>query len=681
MRHGLRRVTQAHVDARLLVERIRHARIARLFVIVADDDAPGLVHVQNGHAVDGRALGRVGRRVHHVVGAHDEHKVGLGKERIHHIHLEQMLVLHIGLGQEHVHVPGHAPRHRMDGVVHRGAVGLQRVGKLLDLVLRLRQRHAVARHDDHPSGRVQQLRKRGVVIACRRVAAVRGRRHIAPDEIHQMGHGLRRIAQAHVDAGFLVERVRHAGIARLFVIVADDDAPGLVHVQNGHAVDGRALGRVGRRVHHVVGAHDEHKVGLGKERIHHIHLEQMLVLHIGLGQEHVHVPGHAPRHRMDGVVHRGAVGLQRVGKLLDLVLRLRQRHAVARHDDHPSGRVQQLRKRGIVIVIGGGRAGSGGPGRPGGRRWRRRRGSGRGGAGLPAGHRGLAQQDGHEPPVHGLAHDAREHVARRADDAAHGDEQRVGHGKARDGAGDAAHGVEQGNGDGHVRPAHAQGEHDAEERAGGEHESNHEPGQKTGGDIVDAEGHQHQAQQEVDDAAVIGQHDGPLRQHLVQLARGHEGTGNGGHARAEGQAGVDAVEGRLRTHIHQHDESHQGGGAAAEAVEKGHELRHLDHLDLVGEEESEGHAHGNGDPEVDGTKGIVAEHGDDNSQGHGPGGNGIAPDGGLDVAHQVQAVEDGNSEHRGNDVVIERAHARSFSLASGGGRGRTGPSASCRRSS
>ena len=405
----------------------------------------------------------------------------------------------------------------------------------------------------------------------------------------------------------------------------------------------------------------------------------MLIVHIGLGQKHVHVPRHAPRHGMDGVVHGGAVGLQRVGQLLHLVLRLRQRHAVARHDDHPFGRAQQPRKRGVVIGRGGSRGGTGGAG---GRSGGRRRGGGRSGAGLPAGHRGLAQKNGHEPPVHGLAHDAREHVARRADDAAHGDEQRVGHGKARDGAGDAAHGVEQGNGDGHVRAAHAQREHDAEKRAGDEHEPDHEPRQKAGGDIVDAERHEHQTQQEVDDAAVIGQHDGPLRQHLMQLARGHKGTGNGGHARTEGQAGVNAVEGRFRAHIHQHDEAHQGGGAAAEAVEKGHELRHLDHLDLVGEEKAEAHARGDGDPEVDGTKGIIAEHGDDNGQGHGPGGNGIAPDGGLDVAHQVQAVEDGNGEHRGNDVVIERAHARSFSLGSDGGRGRAVlPSASCRRSS
>ena len=68
-----------------------------------------------------------------------------------------MLVIHVGFGQEHVHVAGHAARHGMDGVIDLGASGFQGVGQLLDLVLGLGQGHAVAGHDDHVLGSGQQL--------------------------------------------------------------------------------------------------------------------------------------------------------------------------------------------------------------------------------------------------------------------------------------------------------------------------------------------------------------------------------------------------------------------------------------------------------------------------------------------------------------------------------------------
>ena len=81
---------------------------------------------------------------------------------------------------------------------------------------------------------------------------------------------------------------------------------------------------------------------------------------------------------------------------------------------------------------------------------------------------------------------------------------------------------------------------------------------------------------------MIGKNYGPLWEHLMQLASSHKGAGNGGHARAEGETGVNAVKSGFRAHISQHDQAHQGRCAAAKAVEKGHQLRHLDHLDLVG---------------------------------------------------------------------------------------------------
>ena len=670
MGHGLGGVAQAHVHSRLFVERIFHASIAWLFVKVADDDVFGLVRIQNGHAVDGRALGGIGRRVDHVVGPHDNRQIRLWKERVHRVHFQQMLIVHIGFSQKHVHVPGHPAGNRVNGVIHLGPVGLQRVRQLLDLMLGLGQGHAVAGHDDHPFGGMQQAGKRRILVFGGCWSFGRGLLACAARQLDQTGDGFCGVAQAHVYARLFVERILHASITRLFVKVADDDVFGLVHIQNGHAIDGRALGGIGRRIDHVIGPHDDGQIRLWKERVHRVHFQQMFIVHIGFSQKHVHVPGHPAGNRVNGVIHLGPVGLQRVRQLLDLMLGLGQGHAVAGHDDHPFGPAQEPGEFGIFIS-------SRGLCRRGGRGCRPRRGRGRdrsgrsGGvgrrAGLFAAYRGFAKQDGHEPPVHGLAHDAGEHVASRADDAAHGDEQRVGHGKAGNGAGNAAHGIEQRNGDGHVRAAHAQGEDHAKERAGDEHQADHQPGQELRRNVIDRQGQRHHPQQDVDYPAVIGQHDGPLRQKLVQLSGCHKGACNGGHAGAEGQTSVDAVKGRFRAHVHQHDQAHQGGRAAAEAVEKSHQLRHLDHLDLVGEKKAKAHACGNGDPDIERAERAVLEHGHDNGQGHGPGRNGIAADGGLNLAHEVQAVENGQGQHWGDDV-IESAHARSFSLESGNGR-------------
>jgi hypothetical protein len=53
-------------------------------------------------------------------------------------------------------VAGHAARHRVDGVAHFRAALFQQVGQFAHDVLRLRHGHAVAGHEDHRAGAVQQ---------------------------------------------------------------------------------------------------------------------------------------------------------------------------------------------------------------------------------------------------------------------------------------------------------------------------------------------------------------------------------------------------------------------------------------------------------------------------------------------------------------------------------------------
>ncbi len=61
---------------------------------------------------------------------------------------EDFVVGHVGFGEQHVHVARHAARDRVDGVLHFDAFLLQLVRHFVQRVLRLRDRHAVARHDD-----------------------------------------------------------------------------------------------------------------------------------------------------------------------------------------------------------------------------------------------------------------------------------------------------------------------------------------------------------------------------------------------------------------------------------------------------------------------------------------------------------------------------------------------------
>ncbi len=116
----------------------------------------GLVHVEHRHAVDRRALVGLGGRVDHVVGADDEGDVGLGELAVDVLQLEHFVIGHVGFGQQHVHVPGHAARDRVDRVFDADAVLLEHVAHLAQRMLRLGDRHAVAGNDDDAVGLLQQ---------------------------------------------------------------------------------------------------------------------------------------------------------------------------------------------------------------------------------------------------------------------------------------------------------------------------------------------------------------------------------------------------------------------------------------------------------------------------------------------------------------------------------------------
>src|SRR5258705_2444778 len=133
-------------------------------------------------------------------------------------------------------------------------------------------------------------------------------------------------------------------------------------------------------------------------------LEHLVIGHVGFGQQHVHVAGHATRDRVDRVLHLDAFLLQQIAHFAQRVLGLRHRHAVAGHDDdlggvlHDEGGVVGRAELGRLLLAAGA--------------------TGRGGLAAEA-----AEDDRDEGTVHRAAHDVGQDRARRADQRA-GDNQR-----------------------------------------------------------------------------------------------------------------------------------------------------------------------------------------------------------------------------------------------------------------
>ena len=154
---------------------------------------------------------------------------------------------------------------------------------------------------------------------------------------------------------------------------------------------------------------------------------------------------HAARHRVDRIAHRDAFLFQDIGHLAQRMLRLRHRHAIARHDDHRAGILQD--EGGI---LGAARLDQpvGGPGR-------RRRGAAFGAE--------TAQDHIEDRAVHALAHDVAQDRARAADQGAGDDQRGVAQGEADAGRRPSGIGVQHRDHHRHVGAADGNDQGDAED--------------------------------------------------------------------------------------------------------------------------------------------------------------------------------------------------------------------------
>ena len=154
------------------------------------------------------------------------------------------------------------------------------------------------------------------------------------------------VTEQHHRVGPEEQLVLHPGIAGRHRALDEQHRLGLLHVQDRHAVDRRGRVGLGGGVGHVVGSDHEGHVGLTEVAVDLLQLQHLVIRHVGLGQQDVHVAGHAAGDGMDGVADIDALVLQQVGHLAQRMLRLGHRHAVAGHDD--DGRRVLHDERGIL---------------------------------------------------------------------------------------------------------------------------------------------------------------------------------------------------------------------------------------------------------------------------------------------------------------------------------------------
>ena len=170
--------------------------------------------------------------------------------------------------------------------------------------------------------------------------------------------------------------------------------------------------------------------------------------HVGFGEQHVHVAGHAAGDRVDRVLDLDAFLLELVGQLADRVLRLRDRHPVAGDDDHFVGVGEH---RGDVVGADGAHVLLPWPPAP-------------PAVGLHRAER--AEQHVGDRAVHRFAHQHGEQRARRADQRAGDDQHVVAEHEAGRCRGQAGERVEQRDDDRHVGAADRQHEQDAQHERG-----------------------------------------------------------------------------------------------------------------------------------------------------------------------------------------------------------------------
>mmetsp|Transcript_5206 Transcript_5206/g.12943 ORF Transcript_5206/g.12943 Transcript_5206/m.12943 type:complete len:385 (+) Transcript_5206:77-1231(+) len=262
------------------------------------------------------------------------------------------------------------------------------------------------------------------------------------------------IAEEHL-RGFPEENwILQIGVTPRHGAFQEDAVPGLPNLDHGHAVDGTALVGFGGLVRDVVGADDEANVNVGHVVLRLLHFQDHLVGDTRLGEEHVHLAGHASSHGVDREFHIGALCNQGRRDVRHRALSLRDSHSVTGHDHHFARLEQQVGDSvgfGLSVLLG----------RfiPLLRRW---------------GDLHASEDHVEDVTVHGIAHDLRQNRAAETDERAHNCERRTPEQHAFRDQGPTRVGVENRDATGHIATSDAANQvvpHDGREPSGRIHEA------------------------------------------------------------------------------------------------------------------------------------------------------------------------------------------------------------------
>ena len=235
-------------------------------------------------------------------------------------------------------MPRHTTCHGMDGKANLCAPFAKSIGKMFHFVLSLSQCHTIAGYDNHSLGCGEDSPCRGFIVSFgfRSCCATTYQRFLVISK--KSRDGFFSIPCKESDALFSrVERILYAGITRFEVVVADNHVGSLVYIQYRHAVDGCTLSIASCGIQYVVCPNYDSGIYLGKVVVDSLHLKEIVVGHIRLGKEHVHMPRHTTCHGVNSKANLCPPLAESIRKLLYLVLSLSQCHTITGYDDYSLG--------------------------------------------------------------------------------------------------------------------------------------------------------------------------------------------------------------------------------------------------------------------------------------------------------------------------------------------------------
>mmetsp|Transcript_125277 Transcript_125277/g.304184 ORF Transcript_125277/g.304184 Transcript_125277/m.304184 type:complete len:274 (-) Transcript_125277:2640-3461(-) len=193
------------------------------------------------------------------------------------------------------------------------------------------------------------------VLACQITVVLASSLLLVAEFLHELVEVLFGITEEHIRRLDIERGVVYTGVAARHRALHEQHVLCVPDLNDRHATQ-RAVGIVlGDLVHRVIGSDDHDDVRVLHLFIDFLHLEDHVVGHAGLGEQHVELPRHAAGDRVDAELDVLALALQHLHELSHSVLSLGHSETVAR-DDHDGLRhrhlVDDALRRGLTVLTG-----------------------------------------------------------------------------------------------------------------------------------------------------------------------------------------------------------------------------------------------------------------------------------------------------------------------------------------